>query len=492
MKLLNLIRRAPKQLYAVLAVATAVVAVPAALLAWGPDRPTYTVDNPADHVTFNSITNNPNIGDERNFVGIREAGTQNLWSDNMNVESGKTYTVRLFVHNNAATSLNASGAGIAHDVTAKVNLPTTTSKSIQVDGEIDASNASPNAVWDQATFTGAQDFNLAYVPGTLKYENNAGTFTLPESIFTNSGAKLGYDKMDGNLPGCFQYSGYVTFQVKPQFAKTADFTVNKMVSKHGANNWVKSYAAQPGETVDYLVEYKNTGEVQQDSVTVKDTLPTGVSYTAGTTVLGNSQNPSGIKTNDGIADKGLNIGSYAPNGPAWMTFSAKLPTVDQLPCGPQTLTNKVSVETDYGTKNDTADVTVTGKECVQPQPIEVCRLADKVYPVTIDEKDFDSTKYSKNPADCQQTPTPQDIQVCRLADKVYPVTIKESDFDSTLYSKNPADCQHPTTPVTVLPAEVPAELPHTGSGIADVVSKLAGAVSLVSAAAYYITSRRNG
>jgi hypothetical protein len=61
----------------------AAVIVPASIFAWGPNRSTFTIDSPANYVTFNSITDNPNIGDERNFVGIRESGTNNLWSDDM-------------------------------------------------------------------------------------------------------------------------------------------------------------------------------------------------------------------------------------------------------------------------------------------------------------------------------------------------------------------------------------------------------------------------
>lgn len=32
---------------------------PISAFAWGPERPTYTMKNPADHPTFNSITDNP-------------------------------------------------------------------------------------------------------------------------------------------------------------------------------------------------------------------------------------------------------------------------------------------------------------------------------------------------------------------------------------------------------------------------------------------------
>jgi uncharacterized repeat protein (TIGR01451 family) len=40
----------------------------------------------------------------------------------------------------------------------------------------------------------------------------------------------------------------------------------------------------------------------------------------------------------------------------------------------------------------------------------------------------------------------KDIAVCRLSDKVYPVTIKEDQFNATLYSKNPEDCKPAPAP----------------------------------------------
>lgn len=442
MRIIERIKRSPKQITALVAIAAAVITVPAALFAWGPNRPTYTIDNPADRVTFNSITNNPNIGDERNFVGIREANSSNVWYDNVKVQEGKEYYVRLYVHNNAATSLNESGKGIAKDVKAVVNLPTTTSKSIQVNGFINSSNASPQEVYDHATFTGDKDFNLSYVGGSLKYENNAGNFSLPESIFTSAGAKLGYDKMDGNIPGCFQYSGYVTFKVKPQVAKTTDFTLQKKVSKHGANQWVENYDAKPGEKVDFLLAYKNTGQVQHNNVTFRDTLPKGLTYVPGSTTWSNASKQN-VKASDNITSAGINVGSYAPGANAYTVFSAKVADAKDLECGVNKLLNKGKVNADEYALEDDASVTVP-KEC-QPGKISVCELSTKKV-ITIDEKDFDSTKHSKNLDDCKETPTT------------------------------------PETP------ETPSELPQTGA--ADVIAKFAGIVSLVSATAYYAQSRR--
>lgn len=480
--ILEIVRNAPKRTSAILAVAAAVVTVPAILLAYGPDRPTYTVAKPADHVTFNSITNNPNIGDERNFVGIREKGTSTTWTDNMNVQAGKEYTVRVYVHNNAASELNKSGKGVAKDTTARVNLPTTTGKSIQVDGMISASNAAPKDVWDQAVFNSAENFNLAYVAGSLKYENNAfgpnGT-TLPESIFTQTGAKLGYDKLDGNFPGCFKYAGYVSFTVKPQFAPKNEFTMSKQVRKTGATAWTESVTANPGDSVDYLVSYKNTGQVSQKDVVVRDTLPKGMDYVAGTSYLRNGANPDSLKISDNIVQPvGVNVGNYAPAAAAYVKFTAKVDAKD-LECGTNKLINKARVVVDGGYKEDTAEVIVKTDECKpEVKKIEVCELETQKI-ISIEEKNFDSSKHSKNYADCKMT------EVCN-PDTGETIIVKESEKDN--YAPvNSDECKDvvketPNTP------ETPEELPQTGA--AEVVAQLAGLFALTASGAYYMNSRR--
>lgn len=369
-KLLSLIRRAPKRTSALVAMIAAAIIVPATLFAWGPTRETFTIDNPSDHVQFNSITNNPNIGDERNFVGIRESGTNNLWSDNMTVEKGKEYTVRMYVHNNAASTLDLKAQG----VTAKFNLPTTTGKSVQVNGFLSATNigADKNGnngayaeVYDHAIFNSNKDFNLAYTSGSLKYENNyfgaAGT-ALPESIFTSTGAKLGYSSLNGEIPGCFQYAGYVTFKVKPQFAPENNYEITKQVRKAGESTWKESVATTVGDTVEYQLSYKNTGEVRQNNVVFRDTLPTGLSYVAGSTYLKNGTNPTPLKISDNLTTAaGVNVGDYNAQATAYIKFSAKV-TNDGLVCGNNKLINKVRVIVDGTQKEDTAEVTVP-KQC---------------------------------------------------------------------------------------------------------------------------------
>ena len=462
-KIFNLIKQAPKQTIALVSMIALAIIVPLAVNAWGPVRETFTIDNPADHVVFNSITNNPNIGDERNFVGIRESGTSNLWSDTMQVQKGKEYTVRMYVHNNAASSLNLK----AKDVTAKFNLPTNTAKSIQVNGFLSASNVGADnkgnagkyaEVYDHATFTGTENFNLAYVSGSLKFENNvfgaAGT-SLSESIFTSAGVKLGYDKLNGEIPGCFQYAGYVSFIVKPQFAPepTADFTVSKQVKKASDSKFSESVDAKAGEALKYRITVTNTGDKTLNNISLKDQLPKGVSYTPGTVKILNANNPAGalIANGDKMFSTGVNIGHYTGGGSnAIIAYDATVDANDKLPvCGVNSLTNKAVAQPEgQNPKEDTANVKAS-KECDKEPPVEkikVCDLDSKKV-ITINKEDFDSSKHTEDLAKCDKKPP------------VVP----------------------PTEP------EVPTELPQTG---ADSLVAITGLGAIVASVSHYIASRR--
>ena len=379
----------------------AAVIAPVAVMAWGPARPSFTIEKPADYITFNSITNNPVIGgDEKDFVGIREVGSNANWTNNMKVQNGKEYYVRIYVHNNAASNLNL----VAENVVAKLNVPTTTAKTVTVQGQVSASNAKPNTVWDEATFSSDNDFNLAYVAGSALFENNGmGTTKLPDSIVNNTGAKLGYDKLDGKIPGCFQYAGYVTVKVKaqvsqPQEKTNIDLAKTVRNKTNGEKSWVETANAKSGDTVQFQIHAKNTGSAGIQNLVIRDILPKGLNYVAGSTKLYNTSNPKGLKVSDNvIQNSGINIGSYQPNGDAYVRFDATVSAENSLPvCGDNTLTNIAQASDQKIVKNDTASVKVT-KKCETPKnPVYKCE-ALSLNIVRKDEKQITyaaNTKYS--------------------------------------------------------------------------------------------------
>jgi len=151
-----------------------------------------------------------------------------------------------------------------------------------------------------------------------------------------------------------------------------------------------------------------------------------------------------------------------------------------------------------------------------PNKIQVCELATKNI-ITIDEKDFDASKYSKILSDCAEAPkqifvceistkniltiredefgtakyptdkysknldlcVPKNITVCDLATKSL-VTIEESQFDASKHTTDLTKCQTTVTP--------PAKLVNTGPGS---TVALAGATGIVAAAAHAFWRRRN-
>lgn len=368
--LIAAIKRAPKSA-AIASTLVAAVVVPAALFAWGPERPTFTMAAPATYVTFNSMTDNPNYGDERDFVTVKDPATGNF-TNNLTVEPGKEYEVRMLAHNDAAENLNLK----ALNTQIKAVVSQTTSKKNAITGYLSADNAQPQKIYDDVFFNSDKDFNLAYVPGSARVYNNGYAAggqgkAFSDSLVTSAGAKLGYAaEGDGVIPGCFQFINYVYFKVKPQFAPTVDFAVQKKVSEVGKNNWQENLAIKAEQTVDYRVEYKNTGNAPQDNVVIKDQLPAGMTYVAGTSKLYNTQNPNGKTLSDGIvSSKGVNIGSHAAGANSFVVFQAKATKNANLAkCGVNTLTNKATVETDNGNKSDTADVTIT-KTCAPGVPV---------------------------------------------------------------------------------------------------------------------------
>lgn len=469
MKLLEKLRKTPKRTSAIVAMLAAAIIVPAAVFAWGPSRATFTTASPADYITFNSITDNPSHGDERNFVQVREATASNTtYADSISLSAGKEYVVYMYFHNNAAANLNLT----ALNTTARAEVPAVVKQgaSAKAVGYISASNANPTQVWDDITFQNktAGDIALRFVPGSATIHSFGAVDgkTLGDSIVT-TGSKLGYNSLDGKVPGCNQYAGYVTFRVK---ADQPNFEITKQVRLAGTTDWSESVKANPGDTVDYLIGYKNTGTTQQNNVVLKDTLPAGITYVAGSTVLKNATYPNMKTLSDNLTTStGINIGSYTAGSNAFVRFSAKVASKDKLSCGNSTLTNTVKAETANGSKTDTAKVTVS-VTCETPK-IDVCELATGKI-ITIKETDFDSSKQSKNLADCDA------IEVCELSSKTV-VAIKKNQYDETKYSKDLSDCE--TIPTT------PPELPKTGAGDVAAFVSLA---ALATSAGYYINSRR--
>ena len=97
------------------AIITGLAVTAPVMAAWGPERPSFTNEEPASYPVFNSIKNNAAVGDEFNFVRVGEADSDAPYTDSVSIEAGKEYEVYIYYHNNAAGNLNddGNGAGVA-------------------------------------------------------------------------------------------------------------------------------------------------------------------------------------------------------------------------------------------------------------------------------------------------------------------------------------------------------------------------------------------
>lgn len=334
---------------------------PAAVMAWGDSaggRTVYTLDEInagklGDTITFNSITNGK-IGDERNFVGAKlSTDTSNVWKANeISVKDGDVVTIRLYVHNNSPKGEKK----IAEGVSANFSLPTTVAKSHTVIGYLNSSNATPNRYWDEVKLTSSDDFYMEYVEGSAKYTNSKmGTVALSNNII-NSAVTLGYEKLDGKIPGCYQYDGQVTIQVKIHKSVTAKLA--KTVRIKGAKGWNESVEAKIGDEVEFQIEYVNLTSEKVDNVMIRDVLPTNLEYVKDSTVLYNSNYQNGTKVVENtLTTSGINIGSYGVNGNAYVRFTAKVVN-KSLACGNNQLVNWASSTVNSKVTKDDASVMV--------------------------------------------------------------------------------------------------------------------------------------
>lgn len=352
------------------AVLAAATITPVLVSAWGDNangRATYTIaeindGKLGDTITFNSITDGA-IGDERNFVGAKlssdVADKNKVWNANeINVKDGETYTIRLYVHNNSPKGEER----IAEGVKATFSLPTTVAKSHTVIGYLDSSNATPTRYWDEVTLNSDEDFFLEYIDGSAKYSNGKmGTVSLPNDVII-SGATLGYDKLDGRIPGCYQYDGEVTIQVKVHSSVSAK--LSKKVRIKGTKTWSESVEAKVGDEVEYQIEYVNLLADTVKDVMIRDFLPNNVEYVQDSTYLYNSNHQSGIKLSENtLTTTGINIGDHEAKANSYIRFTGKVVDKD-LACGSNQLVNWANSTVNGKVTKDDASVLVT-KACAE-------------------------------------------------------------------------------------------------------------------------------
>ena len=350
--------------------------------AWGPERTTFTMEKPATYPTFNSITNNPTIGDERDFVRVGEidAKVTDLKNE-VEVVPGRQYLVYVYFHNNASSTFNDSahnnsGVAVRTRMSSAFSTVITPSSKGTISATITADNTNPGSVWDEAYMTtSTEKVLLHYVAGSAHIYNDwkANGSVMPSSLFTENGTLLGLNALNGVIPGCEEYHGVVTYVLQ---AEELGGSIDKLVSKDGTN-FKESAVIAPGEEVTFQLTIVNTGDVALTNATVKDILPDGLTLVPGSVGLRANDSTTVDTISDDIISTGLNLGTIGTGNTVYITYRAVAGA--DFDCTGTELTNNATLTYDSekssgDSKSDSTTVTVKKSDCEEPDnpPLDNC------------------------------------------------------------------------------------------------------------------------
>lgn len=427
----------------------------------------------------------------------QNAGTMK-WSGSTSAKYNEVVAIQVVYDNNEAPGSHKT----VNNLHVKINIPQKAGKSQTITTTTSGDNI--RTVKDSAKVAlNRADAYLQYIPGTATWKHAKtahGPMTVTQKVSDNvvlsaNGINLGKENP------C--QAGSIVVQAR---VMVPGVSIDKSVRLKGTHNWTRSISAKPGDTVQYLISYKNDGNSTEKNVVIGDKLPKGVTYVPGTTYLANDSAPNGKKVPDGVTTKGVIVGTYLPGANAFVMFDAKLPTADQLACGDNMLRNIASAQPQgMNYYWNTADVTINKKCETQPnQPQYSCNA----FELTVDKTDrsVKVSKYdytAKNGADFKNV-------VIDWGDNSTPLTTNHAVGQTHQYAKDGTYTVTATTHFTVndkdvavdgcsqvvsfntpstptKPGTPPSELPNTGAG--DVIGLFA-VITAAGAIAHRWLSRR--
>lgn len=325
---------------------------------------------------FNSFINTPKYGDERMFFDGRRTDepTTGAYKNVVpNVTEGsKKVVLRTFVHNNANQSTNGT-VGVATGTNVRIALPTATEQVMRARSYISATNAA--LVEDTVDLTANEKFTVTYDAGSATIYSNGPVNgqKLSDSIVT-TGAPIGYDALNGNLPGCFEYAAFVEITVTITPKPTPNIQLSKEVRKAGETQWHKEVAAKPGEEVQWKLATKNVSNADLTNVTLRDVLPPHVQLVSGSVRIIDAsqdtvQQDGPLFTNNGM----ITAANQQPGGIRYVSFKTK--TLGNFDGCEIRVRNVALVRTDQTPEQrDDADVIITKENCQPTNPAYKCDM----------------------------------------------------------------------------------------------------------------------
>jgi uncharacterized repeat protein (TIGR01451 family) len=278
---------------------------------------------------------NKNAADREFLTGRNITTGQTDPTDPVYANASQEVEVNVYYHN---TGNPDDAADTAKNVKVAIALPTTASTTQVLTGTLSADNAtSTTGTIVSGVETGKPGLTImansavttSFVAGSLRWYPDQMATTgagaaLPNNQTGDTIVTTGINL--GDIKACFARQGVIKFKVKlaGQVVNPARIDIKKHVRKAGGTTFLTENTVAAGDKVDYRLTVTNQdGAASAYNVTVKDTLPAGVTYVGPTSIRyadGTSKNVA-----DGITAAGLLIDELKPQQVIEIFFQATMP-----------------------------------------------------------------------------------------------------------------------------------------------------------------------
>ncbi len=331
--LIRFIKHMPKSLAAVVLIATSIA-----------------MAMPADALAAQSVR----IATSAGIANI-SAGNKK-YHQSISAKSGQ----KIFVAVSFKTMEAANSGKTAKNVHVTFTLPTGTgtSKTITIKVKASNSNTTTNHLGIQAANSGLK---FAYTPGTavLWYGTTTHRKLSDRAITSNDGVVI--NSLAASKQDSISFYGTLKAAAKPGVKVSNQSQVVGKSSHFSAKN-----TAMPGDTLKYRLTFKNSGNITEKNVVLRDKMSTGETLVPNSTVVFVNNSNGKRTTSNQIAANGLTVGAFKPGATAIVEFEAKLASSSQLACSVTEINNVGSAQP-KGMKAVTATATTDiNNACTTP------------------------------------------------------------------------------------------------------------------------------
>jgi uncharacterized repeat protein (TIGR01451 family) len=341
---------------------------------------------PVSSISAASITLEGSLG-----VANVTAG-DTTYKPSVNASYDQVVKIQAFYHNRE----NPDSGKIANNLNVKIDIPEQPGAVQTVTTTIKGDDT--NVINDSVTVNlGRDDAYLEYIPGSAVWRHNAGTnenVNIVEQVISDNVVLGEGGVVVENAKPCYNFAATVTVLAR---VKIPSVGVSKKVRKAGTQDaTTTNLNVAPGTRLEYVVTAKNLSNTDLTNVYLRDPLPKGLTYVAGTAkkYYGSfNGTPLTAEEANAFFNGKKNVGTLKPGASAFITFEAQVAESKDLACGAQSMKNIAVVDTDQtGEYNNSATVN-TSKECANV-PAYSCDLLkiEKTTGRTVKVADFKTSQ----------------------------------------------------------------------------------------------------